>query len=511
MYAVHLEPDGSTYQAEFEEFITGQPLALTDLVINEKDGAMYFAVGGRRTQSALYRVTYIGRESTSPARESNREARARARRHELEAYHGKTDAEAVDEAWDYLDEEDRALRHAARIAIEWQPLRYWLEKALDEKDHRKSIAALVALSRAAARDEPHRGENYPQPSKELQTRILSALDRIDWAKLELSDQLDLLRAYELCFTRFGRPDDSTRQKLISKFEPAYPASTRELNAELGELLVYLEAPTAAQKLVHMLQTAPTQEEQIDTARILRHLKTGWSPDLREQYLKWFLRAANFKGGASLATFLNNIKAHSLETMSEAERSRFKSLIEAQPEIKSPYDALLERQFVKEYTVNELAPVVEQGLKGGRSFERGRTVFGQAGCAACHRFDNEGAAVGPDLTNVAGRFGPRDLLDSIINPNKEISDQYGAIVIKKKNGEVVTGRVGNLNGDNLMVIENMFAPNDFTNVKRQDVESIQPSTTSMMPEGLLNYFSEEEIKDLMAYMLSRGDRSARMFR
>ena len=104
-----------------------------------------------------------------------------------------------------------------------------------------------------------------------------------------------------------------------------------------------------------------------------------------------------------------------------------------------------------------------------------------------------------------------MLESIIEPSKEISDQYGAIVIRTKNGEVVTGRVGNLNGDVLMVIENMFAPNDFTNVKRQDIESIAPSKVSMMPEGLLNSLKEDEIEDLVAFLLSRGERASRMFR
>ena len=60
MYAVHMKPDGSTYTGELEEFVTGTPLPLTDLVINPTDGAMYFAIGGRKTQSGLYRVTYVG-------------------------------------------------------------------------------------------------------------------------------------------------------------------------------------------------------------------------------------------------------------------------------------------------------------------------------------------------------------------------------------------------------------------------------------------------------------------
>jgi hypothetical protein len=71
-------------------------------------------------------------------------------------------------------------------------------------------------------------------------------------------------------------------------------------------------------------------------------------------------------------------------------------------------------------------------------------------------------------------------------------------------------VGNLDGDTLNVIENMFAPNDFTDVKRGDIESIEPSKVSMMPEGLLNSLKEEEIQDLVAFLLSRGDRQNKMF-
>ena len=239
--------------------------------------------------------------------------------------------------------------------------------------------------------------------------------------------------------------------------------------------------------------------------------TGWTRPLREEYFRWFLKAANFKGGASLAGFLRDMKNDAVATLSGEEKNALKPILEAQPERKTPLELLSGRQVVKEWSVNDLVPVVERGLKTGRSFDRGRRLFGEAGCASCHRFDNEGASVGPDLTSLAGRFSARDLLESIVEPSKEISDQYGAVVIRKKNGEVVTGRVGNLNGDVLMVIENMFAPNDFTDVKRQDIEAIEPSKVSMMPEGLLNSLKEDEIVDLVAFLLSRGDRQSTMFR
>ena len=68
------------------------------------------------------------------------------------------------------------------------------------------------------------------------------------------------------------------------------------------------------------------------------------------------------------------------------------------------------------------PIVEKGLTK-RDFDKGRNLFGEAKCFVCHRFNNEGGGLGPDLTVVSGRFGPRDLLESIIEPSKVISDQY----------------------------------------------------------------------------------------
>jgi hypothetical protein len=200
----------------------------------------------------------------------------------------------------YLDDKDRALRFAARTALEWQDASEWREKALKEKNPGVAIASLVALLRVSNRDQFHRKPSDPQPDSALQGEIVAALDRIDWNKLEDQDRLDLLRAYSLRFIRLGKPDESTRQRLIAKFGPLFPSKVREISAELALMLVYLGAPDAATKLMTVLRTAPTHEEQIDMARDLRVLKTGWTQPLREEYFPWSLKAANFKGGASLA-------------------------------------------------------------------------------------------------------------------------------------------------------------------------------------------------------------------
>ena len=62
------------------------------------------------------------------------------------------------------------------------------------------------------------------------------------------------------------------------------------------MLVYLEAPGVAGKTLKLMDEAPTQEEQMEYARSLRMLKTGWTPEERKEYFSWFLKAASFKGG-----------------------------------------------------------------------------------------------------------------------------------------------------------------------------------------------------------------------
>jgi hypothetical protein len=84
----------------------------------------------------------------------------------------------------------------------------------------------------------------------------------------------------------------------------------------------------------------------------------------------------------------------------------------------------------------------------------------------------------------------------------------------KNGEVITGVVVNLGGkagDRVTLNTDMFDPNQRVNVDRPDIAGIEPSKVSPMPPGLLNMMQKEEIMDLVAYVLSGGDRKHEAFR
>jgi putative heme-binding domain-containing protein len=511
LYALHLTPDGASYKGEIEEFLNGSPLPLTDVVVNPKDGALYFTTGGRKTQSGLYRVTYVGKESTEPAKGGDDVSELHALRRKLEAFHGKADPKAVETAWPYLNHEDRFIRYAARTAIEHQYPREWQDRALKETDPVRATQALLALVRATGQDPFHhpRGPRVPVLGADLKGPVLDALDRIDWEKLTDPQRLDLLRVYGVLFNRLGGPDDAAKARLVKRFDPLFPAKGREMNAELCQLLVYLEAPDIAAKALRMMEDAPTQEEKLEYARALRVLKAGWTPEQRKEYFSWYLKAANYKGGASLQGFLRLMKADAVATLSDKEKEELKPILEAKPADPTPIVGK-PRPVVKRWTLDELAPVVEKGLTK-RDFDRGRRLFGEAQCFACHRFDNEGGSTGPDLTILSGRYSVRDLLEKVLDPNKAISDQYAGVVITTKDGKTVTGRVVNYNGDNMDVMTNMLDPNGLVHVSAKNVDTIEKSKTSMMPTGLLDTFKEDEVLDLAAYLLSRGDRNHKMFK
>src|SRR5262249_38851173 len=138
-------------------------------------------------------------------------------------------------------------------------------------------------------------------------------------------------------------------------------------------------------------------------------------------------------------------------------------------------------------------------------------FGEAKCFVCHRANGEGGGLGPDLTAVSGRFNARDLLESIILPSKVISDQYQAVVITTTDGRVIMGRIVNLFGDTININTDMLDANKLVGVNRNQIDTMEVSKVSMMPEGLIDSFTQEEILDLIAYLYSRGDRTNAMFR
>lgn len=513
IYAVHLKEQGASYTATKEEFITGAPLPVTDVIVHPDDGAMYFAIGGRRVQSGLYRVTYTGKDATTPVDLSPKITAQRRLRHSLEALHGKTNAKAVRTAWPHLDHKDRFIRTAARVILEHQPAKQWANKALAEPIAGKRIPALLALARitgVAPSQRPKTGHSIDTKTRD---RILKSLLEVDFNSLNHSDKLGYVRLVQIVLIRFGDPNPALVHGIIAKLDPALPASTFDLNWLLCETLAHLQAPNTATKAMALINSAGSQEPQMEYARSIRFLTTGWTPELRKQQLEWFLKAANYRGGASFKKFIEFIKNDSLATFTKAEKTKHAKLIAKRPEVKSAIEnlgAIFIGRKPTMWKLEELSAAAKVGMKG-RDFENGKKMFSATACFACHRFGNAGGMTGPDLTGAGGRFNTHDLLDQIINPSKVISDQFAPIIVTMNDGERLTGVVVNLNGDNVTLNTDLSDPNERVNVDRKKVKSIEVSKVSPMPTNLLIMLKKEEVLDLLAYMLSGGDKTNAMFK
>ncbi len=523
MYAIHLTPEGGGYRAEKEEFLSGRPLPLTDVLIHPADGAMYFAIGGRGTQSAVYRVTYVGTESTGPMASSKLTPDHQLRR-DLEGFHADgTGPDIIPKAWPHLGNPDRWIRYAARVAVERQTVAGWADRVFAEQRPWGVIEGAVALARmgsAAHRD-----------------RLLELLNRLDLGKLDESARLAAVRAYQLTLIRLGSPEGSLRTSTIQRLDALYPSSSRSLNRELAGTLIRIGAPGVVAKTVPLMLTAndadltyasdallernkgyadpfthasasrPNQE-QIAFAYLLREAKSGWTPALHKAFFGWFPRTAPWQGGNSFRGFLENIRKDALANVTDpAERETFSSLSTSQAPRGDPQYAAPQGPG-RAYTVEQALALIGTGVKG-RNYQDGRSLFNSIGCATCHRFNGAGGGVGPDLTGVAARYTSHDLLENIIEPSKVISDQYGSEEILLADGSTLVGRAYEESGK-LVVVADPRNPDESTSVPISQVKARKPYPISLMPAGLINALNSDEVLNLVAYLQAGGDPKSPLF-
>ena len=475
--AVHLRPRGSTYMGAAEVFLRGQPLNVTDLGFGP-DGAMYFLTGGRKTKSALYRVTYTG-PHTKPQpltrAQSNRAKQAknfREKRKKAESYHrqAKIDFE--------LNHAEPRIRHAWRIAFEHNKLTPANEDAINFE----KLTAQANINSVA--DKPK----------------VTLLDT--WTKLLPSEKLAYLDLIRRNMERHELPA-KTLTAIQSNLEPHFPNSSPKINQAIAPLLIRLNPAKAVGQTVKLLDANTSQKERIYYLYHLRHAKEGWTHESRRIFFRILGTYDTFLGGRGLPQSLQKIRDDSEATLTDVEKNQLANVIKQKPAL-PPLPDLTGRKLVKQWKPDDFEGSLDFDATK-RDLANGRKMFSVAMCSRCHRHGREGYPIGPDLTHVTSRFGRSDLLDEILEPSKTIAENYQTSVLKLKDGRQLAGQIiPNLDyrASTLQLAENPIYPNKITKIPKVNIAQRSHSKVSLMPPGLLNLLTKEEVLDLLGW-LERG--------
>jgi len=162
-----------------------------------------------------------------------------------------------------------------------------------------------------------------------------------------------------------------------------------------------------------------------------------------------------------------------------------------------YGAVRETTADKKAEMEKYRKIYAAGYSQPGDGGRGRVLYNKV-CAQCHTLFDIGGKVGPDITG-ANRADLNYLLETIIDPNAVIPNEYRSSEIETKDGRSLSGIV-KVMGDKTVLFQ---TANELLTIAREDIASQRQTELSMMPEGLLAPLSDQEVRDLIYYLTRPG--------
>lgn len=252
-------------------------------------------------------------------------------------------------------------------------------------------------------------------------------------------------------------------------------------------------PSDSSRAAQMIATSRLTSDQL--MGLTAHLKNAGPGALRDLIRPYRGTLQPDVAGSFLDAIEN---ARSFEILSTTEFSD--TIIRFPAELLPRANALLDRLKLLDQqrvsTLDRLIPMVRSG-----NAKRGEHVFfaEKSKCSTCHRVGERGGKIGPDLTTIGANRSANDLVESIVFPSASIVRQYESHTVLTTAGQVYSGVIVRETSDR---IELQQQTGDPITIRLDDVEEMSPSTVSIMPKGLETTLTDQELADMVAWLISR---------
>lgn len=160
------------------------------------------------------------------------------------------------------------------------------------------------------------------------------------------------------------------------------------------------------------------------------------------------------------------------------------------------------RFVRDWQLEDFPLGWDSDLAQRPTRDAGAQTVRQLGCLQCHRFLEQGGGAGPRLDGIAGRLQPQQLLESILEPDRQVAPEFASTLIVTVDGRTIQGRVEEETAEQVVV----RTADSFANsvvIPQAQIEERRAVSGSLMPRGMLNGLERDEILDLLAYLLASG--------
>ncbi len=313
-------------------------------------------------------------------------------------------------------------------------------------------------------------------------------DDIDLAELCTPEMIEMFRRQTQDARQVAGNTDADADQRAAAIRWLATEIVEKLNVDEIGSLIRSNSPPAVQKAA--VEALGSHE---NVPKVMSHLITAWSsgtPALRAHIFEFVSNQPEMSN-----LFLKAVEENRIEVTATSTRQRDHFLNNGDESIRRRADKLFQRaSSEREQVVNQYLSALALPCDPGR----GRIAF-QKHCSVCHRLENEGRHIGPDLTALSNR-SPHALLVAILDPSRAVEEKFKSYVAFASDGRQVSGMIVQ---ETSVSVTLDAGEGKKTTLARAEIEELRDTGLSLMPIGLERQLTNQQIADIVAYVRSVG--------